>query len=171
MRHYRLLLWNCWMKFNETWQEARTQGPLPSFCFCNRLKNKMTTVASHWLKNFDFPSETAERNFNKTWQEARSLRPLTSLCFFGPISKIRCLPRLLIGWDIFEFSPETAEWNSTKLDRKQGLKVLRWTLCGPLCNLYMKSVYHWYQISAAYKWNITVGWPWTTRPDNTLNLR
>ena len=43
--------------------------------------------------------------------------------FFGPIGKLRCLPRLLIGWDIFDFS-ETAELNSTKLVKKQDIKVL-----------------------------------------------
>ena len=26
--HFRLLLWNRWTEFNETWQEARTQHPL-----------------------------------------------------------------------------------------------------------------------------------------------
>ena len=30
----------------------------------------------------------------------------------------------LIGQDIFDFSSETAEWNSTKLDRKQDLNAL-----------------------------------------------
>ena len=30
----------------------------------------------------------------------------------------------MIGWDIFDFSSETAEWNSMKLDRKQDLKAL-----------------------------------------------
>ena len=32
MRHFWLLLWNRWMEFNETWQEARSQHPLPSLC-------------------------------------------------------------------------------------------------------------------------------------------
>ena len=31
LRHIRLLLWNRWMEFNETWQEARSQPPLPGF--------------------------------------------------------------------------------------------------------------------------------------------
>ena len=44
--------------------------------------------------------------------------------FFGPIRKTRWLPWPLIGWDIFNFSSETAEQNSTKLDRKQDLNVL-----------------------------------------------
>ena len=29
-RHFRLILWNRWTEFNETWQEARSQCPLPS---------------------------------------------------------------------------------------------------------------------------------------------
>ena len=29
--HFRLLLWNHWTEFKETWQEARSQSPLPSF--------------------------------------------------------------------------------------------------------------------------------------------
>ena len=33
LRHFRLLLWNRWTEFNETWQEARSQRPLPSLCF------------------------------------------------------------------------------------------------------------------------------------------
>ena len=31
--HFRLLLWNRWTEFNKTWQEARSQRPLPSFVF------------------------------------------------------------------------------------------------------------------------------------------
>ena len=30
LRHFRLLLWNCWTELNETWQEARSQSPLSS---------------------------------------------------------------------------------------------------------------------------------------------
>ena len=74
--HFRLLLWNRWTEFNETWQEARSQRPVPSFCFSSRSE------------------------------------------------KTRWPPWSLIGWDIFNFSSETAERNSTKLDRKQDLKVL-----------------------------------------------
>ena len=44
--------------------------------------------------------------------------------FFEPIGKTRWPPWPLIGWDIFDFSSETAERNSRKLDRKQDLNVL-----------------------------------------------
>ena len=33
LRHFRLLLWNHWTEFNETWHEARSQRLLPSLCF------------------------------------------------------------------------------------------------------------------------------------------
>ena len=42
LRHFRLLLWNRWREFNETWQEARSQRPLLvySLCFSDRWLNK-----------------------------------------------------------------------------------------------------------------------------------
>ena len=48
----------------------------------------------------------------------------TKFVFFGPIRKTRWPPWPLIGWDIFDFSSETAERISTKLDRKQDLNIL-----------------------------------------------
>ena len=61
--------------------------------------------------------------FNETWQESRSKRPLPRFVFFGPIGKTRWPPWPLIGRDIFNFSSETAEPNSMKLDRKQDLNT------------------------------------------------
>ena len=49
--------------------------------------------------------------------------------FFGPIRKTRWPPWPLIGWDIFDSSYETAEQNSTKLDRKQDLKIVLYQVC------------------------------------------
>ena len=44
--------------------------------------------------------------------------------FFRPIGKTKWPPWPLIGQDIFDFSSETAELNSMKLDRKQDLTAL-----------------------------------------------
>ena len=54
----------------------------------------------------------------------------TKFVFFGLIGKTRWLPWLWIGWDIVDFSSETAEQNSMKLDRNQGLNVLFFGLIG-----------------------------------------
>ena len=172
LRHFRLLLWNRWTEFNETWQEARSQSLLPSLCFSGRSEKQDGRPGSDWLRHFRLLLWKRLTEFNETWQEARSQHPLPSLCFsgrsekqdgrpglwlaetfstsslkalnriqrnltgskistpstkfvfFGPIGKTRWPPWPLIGWDIFDFSSETAEQNSTKLDRKQDLKAL-----------------------------------------------
>ena len=48
----------------------------------------------------------------------------TNFVFFESIGKTKWPPWPLIGWDIFDFFSETAEQNSTKLDKKQDLNVL-----------------------------------------------
>ena len=40
LRHFRLLLWNNLTEFNETWQETRSQHPLPSLCFSGRSEKQ-----------------------------------------------------------------------------------------------------------------------------------
>ena len=173
LRHFRLLLWNRWTKFNKTWQEARSQCPLPSLCFFGPIgKTRWPSWPLIGWDIFDFSSETAERNSttldrkqdpnalyqvcvfraDKKKQDGRpglwlaetfstsSLKPLngiqqnlagskistpsTKFVFFEPIRKTRWPPWPLIGWDIFDFSSETAERNSTKLDRKQDPNAL-----------------------------------------------
>ena len=46
--HARLLIWNCWTEFNETWQEAGSQRPLPSLCFSGRSE-KQDDNSGFWL--------------------------------------------------------------------------------------------------------------------------
>ena len=177
LRNFRLLLWNRWSEFNETWQEARSQRPLQSLCFSGQSEKKMAALASDWLRHFRLLLCNRWTEFNEPWQDARSQCPLPSLCFsgrsvkqysrpglwlaetfstsslkplngiqrnltgskvsmsstklvfFGPIGKTRWPPWPLNGWDIFDFFSETAERNSTKLDRKQDLIAL-YQVCG-----------------------------------------
>ena len=171
LSHFQLLLWNRWTEYNDTWQEARSQCPLPSLCFSGRSEKRWPPWPLIGWDIFDF-SETAERNSTKLdrkqdlnvfyqvcvyWDRSQkqdgrpglwlaetfstsSLKPLngiqrnltgskisassTKFVFFGLIGKTRWPPQPLIGWDIFDFSSETTEQNSTKRDRKQDLNVL-----------------------------------------------
>ena len=123
LRHFRLLLWNRWTEFNETWQEARSQRLLPSLCFWADWKNKMAAPASDWLRHFQLLIWNRWTEFDEAWQEARSQRPLPILCFSGRSVKKRLPPWPMIGWDIFDFSCETAERDSKKFDRKQDLNI------------------------------------------------
>ena len=113
------------IEFNETWQEARYHCSLQSSCFSGRLKTK--TGWPPWpLIGWDIstshlkPLNGIQRNLTGSTISMFSIK----FVFFGPIGKIRWQQSPLIGWDIFDFSPGTAEGNSTKLDRKQDLNVL-----------------------------------------------
>ena len=124
LRHFRLLLWNRWREFNETLQEARSQRPLPSLCFSGRSE-KQDGRPGLWLaETFSTsplkPLNGIQQNLIGSKISTASIK----FVFFGPIGKTRWPPWPLIGWDIFDFSSETAERNSTKLDRKQDLHGL-----------------------------------------------
>ena len=124
LRHFRLLPWNCWTEFNETWQEARSQRPLPSLCFSGQSE-KQDRRPGLWLVETFSTSPTKPLNgIQRNFTESKISMSSTKFVFFGPIGKTTWLPWSLIGWDIFDFYSETNEPNSTKLDRKQDLNVL-----------------------------------------------
>ena len=120
LRHFWLLLWNHWTEFNETWQETRSQRPLPSLCFLGRSKTRWPPWCLIDWDIFHFSSEAAER-IQRNLTGSRFSTSSTKLIFYEQIGKTRLLPRPLIGWDIFDFS---SELNSMKVDRKQDLNVL-----------------------------------------------
>ena len=60
LRYFRLLLWT---EFNETWQEARSERPLPSLCFSG-LSEKQDGRRGLWMAD-TFSSETPEMNSTK----------------------------------------------------------------------------------------------------------
>ena len=124
LRHFRLLLWNRQTEFNETWQEAISQRPLPSLCFSGRSE-KQDGHPGLWLAETFSPSALKPPNgIQRNLTGSKISTSSTKFVFLGPIRKTRWPPWSLIGWDIFDFSSETAERNSTKLDRKQDLNVL-----------------------------------------------
>ena len=87
-------------------------------------KNKMAALTSDWLRHFRLLLWNRWMEFNETWQEVRSQRNLPSLCFSGRSEKQDGRPGLWFAEIFFDFSSETAQRNSTKLDRKQDLNVL-----------------------------------------------
>ena len=124
LRHFRFLLWNRWTEFNETLQEARSQHPLPSLCFSGRSE-KQDGRPGLWLAETFTTSPLKPLNgIQRNVTGSKISMSSTKFVFLGPIEKTRWPPWPLIGWDIFHFSSETAEQNSTKLGRKQDLNVL-----------------------------------------------
>ena len=124
LRHFRLLLWNRWTEFNETWQEARSQRALPSMCFSDRSEKQDGRPVLWLAETFLSSSLTPLNGIQWNLTGSKISTSSNTFVFFGPIGKTRWLTWPMIGWDIFDFFSETAERNSTKLDRKQDLNVL-----------------------------------------------
>ena len=122
LRHIRLLLWNRWTEFNETWQEARSQCSPPSFCFSG-WSEKQDGCPGLWLAETFWSSPLKPLNgIQRNLKGSKMSTSSTKFVFFRLIGKTRWPPWPLIGRSIFDFS-ETADQNSRKLNRKQGLNV------------------------------------------------
>ena len=106
LKHFRLLFWNRWTEFNETWQEARYQRLLPKLWFSGPIgKNKIAALASDWLTHFRLLLWNCWTEFNETWQGARSQRHLPSLSFLGRSEKQDGRPGLRLA-ETFSTSPK-----------------------------------------------------------------
>ena len=124
LRHFRLLLRNGGTEFNKTWQEARSKRPLPSLCFFGQSE-KQDGRPGLWLAETFSTSPLQPLNgIQPNLTGSKISMSSTKFVFFGQTWKTRWPPWPLICRDIFDFFSETAEQNSTKLDRKQDLNVL-----------------------------------------------
>ena len=123
LRHFRLLLWNRWTEFNETLQEARSKRLLPSLCYWGRSQ-KQDGRPGLWLaETFSTSSLKLLKGIQRNLTGSKLLTSSTKFVFRADL-KNKMAPLASVGRDIFDFSDETAERNSKKLERKQDLKVL-----------------------------------------------
>ena len=133
LRHFRLLLWNCWMEFNKTWMEARSQHLLPSLCFSGRLE-KQDGCPGLWLAE-TFSTSPLKLLNGIQWNLTGSKISMPSIkfVFFGPIGKTRWLPWPLIGW-AFSTSPlkllNGIQWNLT--GSKISMPSIKFVFFGPI---------------------------------------
>ena len=86
-RHFRLLLWNRWTEFNETWQERRSQRPLPSLCFSDRLE-KQDGHPGLWLaETFSTSPLKPLKGIQRNLTGSKISKSSTKFVFLGQISK------------------------------------------------------------------------------------
>ena len=110
LRHLWLLLWNRWTEFNETWQEARYQRPLPSLCFSGWME-KQDGRPGLWLAETFSTSSLKPLNWiQRIWQKARSKCPLPSLCFSGQSEKQDGRPGLWLAETFLTSSLKPLNW-------------------------------------------------------------
>ena len=96
---------------------AHLQEPKALVSYCHSASSG---VNSHIFTIPLKPLNGIQRNFKGSKISTSS----TKFVYFSLIGKNKIAAMVFIGWDIFYFSSETAERNSTKLDRKQDLNVL-----------------------------------------------
>ena len=114
LRYFRLLLWNRWTETNKTWQEARSQCPLPSLCFLGQSE-KQDGRPGLWLaETFSTsplkPLNRIQRNLTRSKISTSS----TKFVFFGLISKQICPPWLIPqkGGTLYSGAQYVALWAS-----------------------------------------------------------
>ena len=88
---WHLICTHC-RRVDETWREASTQRPLPSLCFCGRLKFKESWLAESFST---YPMQA----MCGIWRK-HVLSVIYQACVLGPIGKQRWPPWPLIGWNI-----------------------------------------------------------------------
>ena len=144
--HFRLLLCNSTkldrkQEFNILYQVC---------VFRADRKTKMAALPSYWLRHFRLLFCNRWTEINETWGN-KILISSTEGVLFGLIRKVRWSLQPLIGWDIFYFFSATAEWNSTKLDRKQVLSILH-QICVFRADHYQHVFHFKKRYSGAWLW-------------------
>ena len=125
LRHFQLLLWNRWTELNKTWQKQYLNILYQACVFLGWSKKQYAPpLASDWLRHFRLLLWNRWTEFSETLQKAISQHPLPSLWFSGWSKKQYGHPGLWLAETYFDFSSETSERYSAKLDRKQDLKPL-----------------------------------------------
>ena len=107
LRHFRLL-WNGWTEFNETWQETRSQRPLPSLCFSGRSEKQDGRPGLWFAETFSTSSLKRSNGIQRNMIGSKISTSSTKFVFFGPIGKTRWPSWPLIVLENFHFSSETA---------------------------------------------------------------
>ena len=132
-RQFRLLCINRWTEFNESWQEARSQRPLPRLCFSG-WSEKTRWPPGHWFAEiFSTSSLKLLNGIQRSLTGIKISTPSTKFVFFGLIGKTRWPPWPLIGREIFD-SPlkplNQIQWNL--IGSKISTPSTKFVLFGPI---------------------------------------
>ena len=125
LREFRFLIWTAELNLTKL-DRKQDLNILYQVCVFGLLEIhvKMAVSATKLAETFLTSAQKPLNGIQRNLTESNISKFTTKFVFFGPIRKPRWPPRPLIGQDIFDFSSETAEWNSMKLDRKHDLNVL-----------------------------------------------
>ena len=66
LRHFQIFLWNRWIEFNKSWQEARSQHPLPGLRFSGWSEKQESRPVLWLMRHFLLLLWNRWTEFNKT---------------------------------------------------------------------------------------------------------
>ena len=117
LRHFQLFLWNRLIEFNKTWQEGRSQHPLPGMRFSG-WSEKQDSRPVLWLaETFSTSPMKPLNGIPRNLTESKFSASSTKFVFFRLIQKTIWPPLPLIGWDLhltFPLKPLNGiQWNLT----------------------------------------------------------
>ena len=101
LRHFHFCLWNRWIEFNKTWQEARSQHPLPGLCFSGWSEKQESRPVLWLTKTFSTSPMKPLNGIQRNLTESKFSTSSTKFVFFGLIQKTIWPSGPLMGWDIF----------------------------------------------------------------------
>ena len=119
-----------WTEFNKTkLDKEQDHNVLYHVCVYRTDKKKQGGRPGLWLAEaFNNSALKLLDGIQRNFTGSKISMSSTKFDFFGPIRKPTWPPRPLIGWDTFDFSSETTEQNSMKLERKPNQRRLT-SLC------------------------------------------
>ena len=85
--YFRLLLWNHRTEFNETWQEARFQRPLPSLCFSSRSEKRDDCPGLSLAETFSTSHLKSLNGIQWNLTGSKFSTSSTKFLFLGPMRK------------------------------------------------------------------------------------
>ena len=139
--HFRLLLWNHWTELNETWQNARTQHPLPSLCFSGR-SDKQDGRPGLWLvKTFLTSPLKPLKGIQRNLTGIKISKSSTKFVFFGTIRKQDGRPSLWLAETFLTSSLKPLKGiqrnlTGSKISTSSTKFVFFWPMSKQLCLLW-----------------------------------
>ena len=97
LRHIRLLLWNRWAEFKETWQEARFQCPLLRLCFSDRSEKQDGCPGLWFAETFSTSSLNPLNGIQRNLIGSKILT-LTKFVFFFRADRKNKMATLASDW-------------------------------------------------------------------------
>ena len=83
LRHFQLFLWNRWIEFNKTWQEARSQHPLPGLRFSGWSEKRDSRPVLWLAETFSTSPMKPLNRIQRNLTESKFSTSSSKFVFFG----------------------------------------------------------------------------------------